>query len=69
MFGPCFVVQYFVSFGFCKYLDGEARACWFTFTVFLMSCDGQCSIAWPKCVVCRFVVLDLVFPDLLNYAN
>ena len=40
MFGPCFVIQYFVSFKFCNHLDvdGEERAGYFTIIVFLMSC-------------------------------
>ena len=25
MFGPCFVIQYFVSFKFCNNLDGDER--------------------------------------------
>ena len=25
MFGPCFVIQYFVSFYFCNHFDGEER--------------------------------------------
>ena len=38
MFGPCFVIQYF---------DGEDRAGFFALTVFLVSCDSQCSVAFP----------------------
>ena len=39
VFGPCFVIQYF---------DGEDRASFFALTVFLMSCDSQCSVAFPR---------------------
>ena len=51
MFGPCFVMQYFVSVYFCNHLDGEERAGCFTLTVFLMSCDSKCSVALPYCGV------------------
>ena len=39
VFGPCFVIQYFVSFYFCIYLDDEERASCFTLILFLISCD------------------------------
>ena len=46
MFGHCFVIQYFVSFWFCNHLDVKERAgCCFALTVFLVSCDTQCSVA------------------------
>ena len=53
MFGPCFVIQYFVSVKFCNYLGGKERerAGCFTLIVFLMSCDGQWSVAFPHCAV------------------
>ena len=38
MFGPCFVILYF---------DGEDKAGFFALTVFLMSYDSQCSVAFP----------------------
>ena len=47
MFGICFVVQYFVSSYFCNHLDGEEIPGCFTVSVFLMSCDSQCSMALP----------------------
>ena len=36
--GPCFVVQYVVSFQFCNHLAGEERAGCFTLIVFFRSC-------------------------------
>ena len=40
VFGPCFVIQYFVSFYFCRYLDREERAGFLTLICLLMmSCD------------------------------
>ena len=47
MFGPVFVVKYFVFVLLCKHLEGKERACCFSFTVFLMSCETQCSVALP----------------------
>ena len=47
MFNPCFVIQYVVSFKFCNHLDGEKRIAGIILTVFLMSCDSQCSVALP----------------------
>ena len=38
-FGPCFVIQF---------IDGQERAGFFAFTVFLMSCDSQCCVAFPR---------------------
>ena len=32
---------------FCNQLDGEEKAGCFTLTVYLMSCDNQCSVALP----------------------
>ena len=40
VFGPCFVMQYLVSFLVLHYLAEEERAGCFTFIVFLMSCDS-----------------------------
>ena len=39
MFGPCFVIQYFVSFQFCKHPYVEEGADCFTLIVFLMYSD------------------------------
>ena len=36
-----------MSVQFCNHLDGEERAGCFALTVFLMSCDSQCSVALP----------------------
>ena len=33
---------------FCNHLDGEARAGCFALIVFLMYCDSQCSVAFPR---------------------
>ena len=33
-----------MSFKFCNHLDGEERASCFTLTVYLTSCDDQCSL-------------------------
>ena len=44
VFGPCFVIQYFVPFWFCNHLDGEERASCFTLSVFLMSYDTHCPV-------------------------
>ena len=62
MFGPCFVIQYFVSVSFCNHLDVEKRAGCFALTVFLMSCDRQCSVVLPRGAVGWSVACDLVFP-------
>ena len=53
MFGPCFVMQYFVSV-----LGGEERFGCFAFTVFLLSCDSQCSVALPGGAVDRSALCD-----------
>ena len=45
MFGPGFDIHCVVYFLFCNHLDGEERTGCFTLTVFLMSCDSQCSVA------------------------
>ena len=39
VFGPCFNMQYLVSFQICNHLAGEERAGYFTLIVSLMSCD------------------------------
>ena len=59
--GPRFVIQYFVSVYFCNHLDGEERAGWFALTVFLMSCDSQCSVALPHGALGWSVVYDCYF--------
>ena len=63
VFGPCFVIQYFVSVRFCGHLDGEERAGCFALTVYLVSCGGQCSVALSQgpwvCVPC----VNVIFPD------
>ena len=54
MFGPCFVIQFFVSVYFCNHLDVEKRATCITLTVFLMSCYvalHRGTVSWSK-VVC-----------------
>ena len=43
---------------FATNLNGEKRAGFFTFTVFLMSCDSQLSIALPHGAVGWSVVCD-----------
>ena len=48
VFGPCFVIQYFVSVLFCNRLDGDERAGCFGLTVFLVSCNCQCSVSLPS---------------------
>ena len=47
VFGPRFVIQYFVSVEFCNHLEGEGRTGCLILTVFLMSHDSQCSVALP----------------------
>ena len=47
-FGPCFVIQYFVSVLFCNHLVGEERASCFAVTVFPMPCESQFSMALPS---------------------
>ena len=47
VFGPCFVIQYFVFFQFCNYIAGDERTGCFTLAVFLMFCYSQCSVALP----------------------
>ena len=58
MFGPWFVIQYFVSFKFCNPLDWEERAGYFTFIVFLMSCYCYCYVALPHGAVGWYAVCD-----------
>ena len=48
MFGSCFVILHFVPFYFCNHLDGKKSAGCFILTVFLMSCDCQCSVDLPN---------------------
>ena len=55
MFGPCFVIKYFV---FCNHLDGEEKAGCFTLSVFLVSCDSKCSVALPHGVMGYSAVCD-----------
>ena len=47
VFCLCFVIHYILSIWFCNHIDGEESADCFTLTVFLMSCDSQCSVALP----------------------
>ena len=42
----------------CNHLDGEERAGCFTLTVFLMSCDGRCSVGLPRGAVGWSTVCD-----------
>ena len=35
MFGPCFVIHYFVSFWFCNHVDGEERESWLLYFNYL----------------------------------
>ena len=58
MFDPCFVIQYLVSINFCNHLDWEERVGCYDLTVFLMSCDGQCSLALPCGAIGWSVVCD-----------
>ena len=51
MFGPCFVIQYFVSL-FRNHLDEKEIAGYFTFSFLLMACDSQCFVALPHGAVC-----------------
>ena len=68
MFGPCFVIQFFVSVLFCNHLDGEERAgC---FAICLSSwCLVTVSVMWFFLVVpwvglwCVFVL----FPDHTHF--
>ena len=48
MFGPCFVILYFVSVYFCNHLDGEEKAVCFALSVFLMSCNSHCFVVLPR---------------------
>ena len=47
MFGPCFVIQYCVSFLFRNSLDGEERDACFTIIVFLVPCGCWWLVALP----------------------
>ena len=58
MFGPCFVIRYFVSFKFCNDFAGEVRVCCSTLNVFLMYYNSQCSVALPHGAVGWSVVCD-----------
>ena len=40
-----FCLQYFVYFVSCNQLAGEERVIYFTFIVFLMSCDCNCCLS------------------------
>ena len=44
VFGPCFLVQYLVSFLICNHHAGEK----FNLIVFLMSCFCMCSVSLPQ---------------------
>ena len=63
MFGPCLVIQCFMSVLFFNHLDGEERGGCFTLTVFLVS--FTVSILWllltVPLVALRCVIV--VFPD------
>ena len=56
VFGLCFNKQYLVPISFFIHLDGEERIVCFTLIVFLMSCDGKCSVALRHGAVSRSVV-------------
>ena len=47
IFKVCFVIQYFVSFLFCKYIDGEEKCSCFNLVVLLIYCDCPCSETLP----------------------
>ena len=47
MFGPCFCYSVLCAPLVKQHLDGEERSGCFTLTVFLMSCNSQCSVAYP----------------------
>ena len=51
-----------MTFLFCYHFDVEERAGCFTLTVFLISCDSQCSVAIPPGAVDWSAVCDYVFP-------
>ena len=40
VFGPCFVIHYYVFFKYCNRIDEEEGAGSFTLIVFRMSCDS-----------------------------
>ena len=59
--GPCFVMQYLLSFLFCNYLAEEERAGCFTLIAFLLPCGCYCSLSLPhsavlglQCVIVAF---------------
>ena len=56
MLGPCFIMQYLVSF---LVLQSERDGC-FTLIVFLMYCDCYCSVGLLHCVVGWSAVCDCV---------
>ena len=47
MFGPCFVIQYIMSFLSCNHIDGDQKAGCFTLVVVLVSVDCKYSVALP----------------------
>ena len=56
--GPCFVMQYLLSFLFCNNLAEEERAGCFTFIAFLLPCGCYCSLSLPHSAVVRSAVCD-----------
>ena len=58
VFGPSFVMQYFVSFWFCNGLDEEKRAGCFTLIAFLIPCACWCSVSLPYSAVGCSAVCD-----------
>ena len=68
MFGPWFVIQYFMSVNFCNHLDGEYKDDCFALIVFLLSCGSQCSVALPHGALGWFVVCDCAISCLYSLA-
>ena len=51
MFGPCFVMQYFLFFLVLHHFAWEGRAGCFTVIVFLVACGSYCSVSFPHSVM------------------
>ena len=69
MFGPCFAIQYLVSFLVCNHSAREERADRFILIVYLLSCDCKCSVSLPHGVVGWSAVCDCVIFWTLRFKN
>ena len=63
VFGPCFVMQYLVSFLVLQsFRGGRKRACCFTLIVFLLLCGCKFSMSLRRSAVVGLWFVIVIFP-------